>query len=145
MNLRGVSPQLFRDRARGRPVFVLGGGSILDTLYSGSRETRKVIGYLQQRGYTKEKVAKALAPIEPLSWTAGIDPKGVLMINCSEDEVVPPASTRSYWEALGRPEIRWYAGGHYAIKDDVFEILALVARHMLEAGPSPAVPSTPAR
>ena len=30
------------------------------------------------------------------------------------DEVVPPACARAFWEAAGRPPIRWYDCGHYS-------------------------------
>jgi len=112
-----------------RCVFILGGGSITDAIYSGARETRKAVAYLEERGWTRAKLAKEIAPIEPMAWTAGIDAHTVLMINTRHDPVIPPESTRRYWEALGKPEIRWYDGDHYAIKDNVFEILAMVAKH----------------
>jgi dienelactone hydrolase len=112
-----------------RCAFVLGGGSLTETVYAGSKDTKKIVRLLAERGWDRAKVAEALAPIEPLRHVGGIAKAGVLMINCRADEVVPPASSRRYWEALGRPEIVWYDGGHYALKDHAFEVLNRLGAH----------------
>jgi len=112
-----------------RCAFVVGGGSIADTIYAGSKDTRKIVKALEERGYTEEKVRAALAHIEPLTTIGGVGRGGVLMINCTTDEVVPRASTERYWEALGKPEIVWYDGGHYALKHHVADVLARVTAH----------------
>ena len=43
---------------------------------------------------------------------------------------MPRASTERYWEAIGKPEIVWYEGGHYALKDHVFEVLGKITEHL---------------
>jgi dienelactone hydrolase len=112
-----------------RCAFVLGGGSLAETVYAGSKDTRKIEQMLAERGWDRDKVFSALAPIEPLRHVQGIAKGSVLMINCRADEVVPPASSRRYWEALGKPEIVWYDGGHYALKGHVFEVLNRLGAH----------------
>ncbi len=112
-----------------RCAFVLGGGSLVETVYGGSKDTRKIVQLLAERGWDRARVAAALAPIEPLRHVDRIARESVLMINCRADEVVPPASSRRYWEALGRPEIVWYDGGHYALKGHVFEVLNRLGAH----------------
>jgi len=57
--------------------------------------------------------------------------EGVLMINCRQDEIVPRASAERYWDALGRPEILWYDGGHYALKNHVFDVLGRITAHFV--------------
>jgi dienelactone hydrolase len=112
-----------------RCVFVVGGSSIADTIYAGSKDTRKIVAVLEGRGYTEAQVRVALAPVEPLNTIGGVGRGGVLMINCTTDEVVPRASTERYWEAIGKPEIVWYEGGHYALKDHVFDVLGRITGH----------------
>jgi len=112
-----------------RCAFVDGGGSIADTIYAGSRDTRRIAAVLEERGYSEAKVREALAAVEPLNTIGGVGRGGVLMINCKDDEVVPRASTERYWEAIGKPEIVWYEGNHYALKDHVFEVLKKLADH----------------
>jgi len=114
-----------------RCCFVLGGGSVTEAVFSGGKDTRKVAARLEARGWTKAKVAALFAPLEPAAHATAIAKDGVLMINCRADDVVPPASTRAYWEALGKPEILWYDGGHYGIKDHVFEVLARIGTHFV--------------
>jgi len=115
-----------------RCCFVLGGGSIADTVFAGSKDTRKIEALLAERGWTEKKARDALAPVEPLAHVKGVRRDGVLMINCRQDEVVPPASTRRYWEAIGKPEIVWYDGGHYALKNHVFEVLGKITAHFAQ-------------
>ena len=43
--------------------------------------------------------------------------------------VNPVRNEERYWEAIGRPEIVWYEGGHYALKDHVFEVLRRITDH----------------
>jgi len=112
-----------------RCAFVLGGGSLTDTIYSGSRDTRKIERLLAARGWTRPATRARLAPFEPLAWAGGVTTQGVLMINGDQDEVVPPASTRAYWEAVGKPEIVWYPGGHYGAIKRLPEILRRVREH----------------
>ncbi len=116
-----------------RCAFVLGGGSITETVFSGSKDTRKAAAELKKRGWTKERLQKELARFEPIAWAKHIKKDGVLMINCRHDEVVPPATSRALWEAIGRPEIVWYDGGHYAIKGKVFEVLGRLVNHFRDS------------
>lgn len=115
------------DKRFDRCVFVLGGGSMTEAIYSGSKDTIRIERRIAARGYTKEQVRKALMGFEPMDRTEGL--KGVLMINCNQDEVVPPESTRRYWEAIGRPEIVWYDGGHYAAIRRLPEIVKRILDH----------------
>ncbi|HEX5136246.1 MAG TPA: C45 family autoproteolytic acyltransferase/hydrolase [Planctomycetota bacterium] len=112
-----------------RCVFVVGGGSIADTIYAGSKDTRKIAAFLAAKGLSEAQVREALEPVEPLHSIGGVGRGGVLMINCTADEVVPRASTERYWEAIGKPEIVWYEGGHYALKDHVFDVLGRITAH----------------
>ncbi|MDH3591304.1 MAG: alpha/beta hydrolase family protein, partial [Planctomycetota bacterium] len=114
-----------------RCMFVLGGGSIVETVYAGSKDTRKMERELERRGWNRQKLSALLGPVEPIRHVAGIRKETVMMINCNADEVVPPASTRRYWEAIGKPPIQWYDGGHYAIKNHVFEVLNRVVKHFM--------------
>jgi len=121
-----------------RCALVLTGGSIAETVFGGSRDTRRLAAELKKRGIDKERLKKELAPFEPLAWAHRIDAGGVLMINCRDDEVVPAATARALWKRIGEPEILWYDGGHYALKNRVFEVVGRVVRHLRESPPRPA-------
>jgi dienelactone hydrolase len=113
-----------------RCAFVLGGARFSDALFSGAKDTRRAREFLAARGIAEPVAREALLPIEPLRFAARVRKEGVLMINCRSDEVVPPSSTLDYWSALGEPRIEWFDGGHYALKDRLFETLGLVVAHL---------------
>jgi len=112
-----------------RCAFVLGGAALSDALYSGSKEGRGARRLLSEHGWTEEQVRAALHPLEPLAVAQGVPREGVLMINCKADEVVPTESTARYWEAVGKPEIVWYDGGHYALMRHVGDVLKRLGDH----------------
>lgn len=59
------------------------------------------------------EIRNMLAPIEPLNFIKGVQPRPLLFINAEHDEVVPKAATKALFTAAGKPkEIRWYDSGH---------------------------------
>jgi hypothetical protein len=76
----------------------------------------------QQNGGTRKKFLQVIGEIDPLRYATNARNRRILMLNATQDEVIPKNCTESLWTALGRPEIVWYRGGHYS-----------VALHMLNA------------
>ena len=52
----------------------------------------------------------------------------ILMLNASDDEVIPRPCTDALWTALGQPPIKWYSGGHYSVVWHLFGALWQVGR-----------------
>ncbi len=52
------------------------------------------------------------------------------MINAEADEVIPKDCTLSLHEAAGRPEIKWFKGGHYALLFQVGTVLKDILAHL---------------
>ncbi|MDC3378937.1 acetylxylan esterase [Planctomycetota bacterium] len=102
---RGVDPRLRRS------VLILGGGD-LGSVVRTADEVREV---LDKSGVDPEELAEALLPYDPITFAGRVPTEDVLMINASQDEVVPPSSTRALWHAFGEPEIHWFATGHYGM------------------------------
>ncbi|MDB5171888.1 MAG: esterase [Phycisphaerales bacterium] len=96
-----------------RVVPILAGGD-LATMVFHTRETRAIRATLEARGVTKEQLAKMLAPVEPLHFASRIDPATCLMINASEDEVIPRDCTDALNRAIHSPQILWAQAGHYS-------------------------------
>ena len=67
------------------------------------------------KGRSREEFIRTLTLVDPVTYAAGARGKRILMLNADHDEVIPRDCTLALWEALGRPEIRWYAGGHYSV------------------------------
>ena len=104
----------------GRVGVLLGGGGVIDAYYDHPQGAtiRKLY---ESMGGSKEKLAQAIAPADPLTYAANLKTHKVLMICGKRDEVVPPKMAEALWKASGRQEIVWYDCGHY---DAVFYLLA---------------------
>lgn len=93
-------------------ALVLGGGDAADLVWH-SPVTFKARRELQRRGYTKERLAQELAPVEPRNYLTPAIGRKVYMINALEDPIVGRKNVLELWDALGRPRITWIRSGHY--------------------------------
>jgi len=59
--------------------------------------------------------------------------KRILMLNASDDEVIPRTCTEALWTALGQPPIKWYSGGHYSVVFHLFGALWQVGRFFADS------------
>jgi len=64
-------------------------------------------------GRTKQDLFDILKVVDPVTYARPVPGRKILMLNASQDEVVPPACTKSLWKAFGEPEIVWWDAGHY--------------------------------
>jgi dienelactone hydrolase len=92
---------------------VLAGGD-LATLMFHAREMRHAREILIRHNIDRDGLAKMLAPVEPLNFASRIDPAACLMINASDDEVIPKVTTLALRKMIGGPTILWMPGGHYS-------------------------------
>jgi dienelactone hydrolase len=67
------------------------------------------------KGGTREQFVEVLSVVDPVTYASANHGKRILMLNASDDEVIPRACTESLWIALGQPPIKWYPGGHYSV------------------------------
>ncbi len=103
-----------------RTMLILAGGDLLATLHS-AEETDELSQMIQ--GLPAERRAhleNAIRDVDPLTHAPKLRDRAqrgkVLMVNASEDEVVPPKCTRKLAEALGIGDrVIWLDGlGHYS-------------------------------
>ena len=83
-----------------RVVVLLGGGGLVDAYYYHPQATA-FREFWEALGGTKEKLALALAPVDPLTCAANLKDHKVLMIAGKRDDIVPPRDDRSPVEGLG--------------------------------------------
>jgi dienelactone hydrolase len=114
-----------------RVLLVMGGGDVADVIWNG-RETARARRRLEAAGWTQERLARELAPVEPLAYAARVPPGSVLMVNGRQDDVVSPANARKLRKALGPPAIQWYDAGHYTMAAFAPAILALAGNRFGE-------------
>lgn len=101
--------------------FLLAGGDLGRVAWE-SKELAKVRQQWIDGGGDEHSFRDTLVVIDPVRYGHNARGRRILMLNATEDEVIPKECTVALWEAFGKPEICWYDGGHYS-----------VARHLLDA------------
>jgi dienelactone hydrolase len=96
----------------GRAAVLLGGGGFVDAYYDDprARDFRKVWEAL---GGTKEKIARIIAPIDPITCAANLKGCKLLILAAKRDDIVPPRMAEALRKASGRQKIVWYNCTHY--------------------------------
>jgi dienelactone hydrolase len=112
-----------------RAALILAGGDLLGIIHH-ARETAELSRTL--RGLPDAQrldVERAIVAADPLTHAAGLRGRAmagkVLMINATEDEVIPPTATRKLATALGMADrVDWLAGlGHYTAMTRLPEVV----------------------
>jgi dienelactone hydrolase len=104
---------------------LLAGGDIGQASWD-SAEARPVRERWLATGGTREEFLEIVRAVDPVTYARKVNGKRILMLNASDDQVIPRACTESLWKALGEPEIRWYSGGHYSVMRHIFGVLLQV-------------------
>lgn len=112
-----------------RVAIVLGGGGLVEAFYDHPKAAPMRLLY-ELFGGSKERLAKELAIVDPLTRAANLRDRRVLMIAASRDEVVPPSATRRLWQALGEPKIVWYDATHTGAAAYLMPALREVIAHL---------------
>ena len=67
---------------------------------------------------------KLTAFIDPVNFAGHISPRPVLMVNGTEDMIIPKACAEALHQAAGEPKkIIWYDGGHLGVPPDVVQTI----------------------
>ncbi|MBI2898649.1 MAG: SpoIID/LytB domain-containing protein [Planctomycetes bacterium] len=117
----GVDPNFSKS------VLVIGGGDLASIVFHDSEATKEIRAELEKRGITIDRLREELRGIEPLTFAARVARGSVLMFNAEDDEIIPRSSVEKLHEALGRPRIEWFKGGHYAVVTQLGTILRKAA------------------
>lgn len=109
---------------------LLGGGDLVDAFYNhpkaaAFRAVNELFG-------GKEKLAKMIAPVDPITYAKELKSKRLLLIAASRDDVVPPAAMKRLWEATGKPKLIWLDATHVGAAAYVFPAMAAVIAHVKE-------------
>ncbi len=116
-------------------ALVMAGGDLTSILLKNG-EMVDVKKKLQERGLTPEFLREKLRPIEPLSFAHRVNGANVLLLNATDDEIIPKDCTRALWREMGKPKMKWYKGGHYSLGIYVVDVIQQVARSLV----SPVLP-----
>ncbi|MGE3777665.1 MAG: alpha/beta hydrolase family protein, partial [Pirellulaceae bacterium] len=78
---------------------LLAGGDMAQIAWS-SRELEATRQYWLERGGTKESFFDVMRAIDPVTYAAQVQGRRVLMLNATDDEVIPRSCTESLWKAV---------------------------------------------
>ena len=96
----------------GRLAVLLGGGGLVDGYY-GHPQAAPYRRVYEALGGSKEKLARLIAPADPLTCAANLRARKVLILAGKRDEIVPPRMAEALWRESGRQKIVWYDCTHY--------------------------------
>jgi dienelactone hydrolase len=111
-----------------RVAVLLGGGGLADAYYDDPRaETFRKLW--EALGGTKQSLAAALAPVDPLTCAGNLRERRVLIIAAKRDEIVPPKMADALWQATGKQKIVWYDCTHYGAALYLVPALGHIVKH----------------
>jgi dienelactone hydrolase len=93
-------------------TFVLGGVDIANIIWESSRTVRER-EMLRRKGFTEDRLRKALSPIEPLNYLKNRTTGSTFVVGANYDTVVPHGSTEKLIDALQKPKVLFVDTGHY--------------------------------
>jgi dienelactone hydrolase len=107
---------------------LLGGGGFVEAYYNDPRAApyRRI---WELTGGTKEKVARMLAPVDPITCAANLKKHRLLILAAKRDDIVPPSMAEALWQASGRQKIVWYDCTHYGAVAFVVPALKELVEH----------------
>jgi hypothetical protein len=97
-------------------VTFVAGGDVAGLIWkSNAGVARAVQRRLEGRGVTREEAARQLAEVEPTAYARCTPPRPVLMVNATDDLIVPRSSAEAMARALGEPPQLWLPTNHFGI------------------------------
>jgi dienelactone hydrolase len=120
---------------------ILAGGDVGQVAWE-SPELGKLRQYWTTHGGTKESLSELLSKVDPVTYSAQMHGRRILMLNARFDEVIPPSCTKSLWKAFGEPEIVWWDAGHYSAARYLLDGLSKATHFFCDAAP-PAEANAP--
>ena len=114
-----------------KAAFILAGGDLAAVLSSNEKETRFIAGKIAENGISDEKLIEILTPIEPLTYADRLKNTDILMVNGSQDKVVPPICAEKLALAADI-DVVWHPADHYSIIKYILPIIGSINKHFEE-------------
>jgi len=111
-----------------RVALILAGGDLATVLTGAAKEVREIREELERRKLTREELAERLASIEPLTFAERLRGSRVLMVNGSQDTIIPPVCARRLAEQAGA-EVIWRDCDHYGMTRYLLPTLTRLVGH----------------
>lgn len=111
-----------------RVAVLLGGGGFVQGFYDRPEALPFRLAY-EALGGSREKMVKAIAPIDPLTCAAHLKQRDCLILAGKQDEIVPPLMADLLWKAAGQQKIVWYDCTHYGAVFHLADALENLTKH----------------
>jgi dienelactone hydrolase len=111
-----------------RVAVLLGGGALVDAYYDDPRAS-SFRRFFEALGGTKEKLAAAIAPVDPITCAGNLKDRKLLIIAAKRDDIVPPKAAEALWQATGKQKIVWYDCTHFGAALYAVPAMSQVLRH----------------
>jgi len=99
----------------GKVAIYLGGGKLGEALWAMNEA--KAEAFRREwiaGGGTRQSFIAKLRPVDPVTWAGRIVDRRVLMVNATDDEIIPRDATMALWNSIEpRPKLVWLKAGHY--------------------------------
>jgi dienelactone hydrolase len=112
----------------GRVAILLGGGGLVEAWYDDPR-AKQLRTIWETLGGTKEKLARLIAPADPLTCAANLKQHKVLMLAAKRDEIVLPKMAEAMWKASGEQKIVWFDCTHLGAVGYIVPALNCIVEH----------------
>jgi dienelactone hydrolase len=112
----------------GKVAVLLGGGGLVEGYYDHP-QAAPFRTIWEALGGTKDKLAKYLAPVDPLTCAGNLRDRKVLILAGKRDEIVPPKMAEALWEATGKQKIVWFDCTHYGAVVYFATALKVIVQH----------------
>ncbi|MBN1437726.1 MAG: prolyl oligopeptidase family serine peptidase [Sedimentisphaerales bacterium] len=116
------------DGGFGRVVLVVAGGDLAYVLMTDAPEVQGVRAELQSRGISVEQFRKATEPIEPLVYADRLRNTRVLMLNATDDRIIPAHCAQALADEADA-EIVWFETDHTGLANHIMRALQLTVNH----------------
>ncbi len=123
---------------------MLAGGDIAQISWDHPRLTHIREKWLAEGG-TRETFFSLLAEVDPVTYADRVRGRKILMLNATQDEIIPRSCTEALWRALGEPELVWYEAGHISASRYLFDGMARVAKFFQPEQPESTLANQPAQ
>jgi len=116
-----------------KSAMILGGGDFAGMVMHGPKEIQEIAEQMKKAGYTYESLKKKFVFISPMTYAHRIPPGSLLMINGTQDSVVPPDNAKAFWQATkGQPAIIWSECSHYTAVLHIIDFMETVGAFFVE-------------
>ena len=87
---------------------------------------------VKSRGFENVDASDFTFQIDPMTFANSLKNRPLLMLNATRDKYVPREAVLDFWEACGKPKIRWFPSGHLGIWA-FYPLIAQLSTNFLES------------